>query len=410
MSEFALEVSGLGKRYRVGGAPHTDLRDWIRNAVTRPWALARRAPRGESFWALRDVSFDVRPGEVVGVVGANGAGKSTLLKILSEITEPTRGHADIRGRVGCLLEVGAGFHPELTGRENVYLSASILGMRRHEIQQRFDEIIAFAEISRFIDTPVKRYSSGMYLRLAFSVAAHLETEILIVDEILAVGDAAFQRKCIQKMADVSSSGRTVLFVSHNAGAVRQLCSRGLWLREGELALDASADEAVAAYLGELDERAGRDLSQRNDRSGRGQSRLVGLRIHSAGRETEKVAVGDDVRIEFEVSRTLPDLSCWFAVQDAQGAVVASFPSESLPEGAASESHAVFTCELPKLLLRPGRYRVPVILRAGPEVQDRIESAAVFEVIDGAVDGVPVTANGDPGTVHLPHAWIVPPAD
>lgn len=235
MGNLAVRAQGLGKRYQLGVTKRTD---------------RSRCPASDEFWALKDVSFDIEHGEVVGIIGGNGAGKSTLLKILSRITEPTQGYADIHGRVGSLLEVGTGFHPELTGRENIYLNGSILGMRRAEIQRRFAEIVDFAEIEKFLDTPVKHYSSGMYVRLAFAVAAHLEPEILVVDEVLAVGDAAFQKKCLGKMGDVARQGRTVLFVSHNVGAILQLCSRGIVMEGGKRTLDSDAPTAVAAYLGQ----------------------------------------------------------------------------------------------------------------------------------------------------------------
>src|SRR5437016_4097867 len=234
MAPLAIEVQGLSKRYRIGGrpVPYRTLRDTMVDRLTAPWRRVRSLTGGrespsranETFWALRDVSFEVAPGEVVGIIGRNGAGKSTLLKILSRITEPTDGFATINGRVGSLLEVGTGFHGELTGHENVYLSGAILGMTKKEIDRKFDEIVAFAEVEHFVDTPVKHYSSGMYLRLAFAVAAHLEPEILLVDEVLAVGDITFQRKCIGKMGDVARQGRTILFVSHNIAAVGRLCS------------------------------------------------------------------------------------------------------------------------------------------------------------------------------------------
>jgi len=257
MSEIALSVQGLAKRYRIGAAPvkYRTLRDAVAGAVGAPLARLRAALRGGStilsddeVWALDGVSFEVGRGEVVGVVGRNGAGKTTLLKLLSRITEPTRGRAEIHGRVASLLEVGTGFHPELTGRENIFLNGAILGMRRAEIDARFDEIVAFAEVERFIDTQVKHYSSGMYLRLAFAVAAHLEPEILLVDEVLAVGDASFQRKCLGKMSDVAHSGRTVLFVSHNMEAVQRLCPRTVWLDAGRVVADGDTGDVVSDYL------------------------------------------------------------------------------------------------------------------------------------------------------------------
>jgi len=250
-----VSVKGLSKRYQIGEhAGYGSLRDEIVNAVTSPFRWFRQGENSRAtstcLWALDDVSFDVREGEVLGIIGGNGAGKSTLLKILSRITEPTRGEVRIRGRVASLLEVGTGFHPELTGRENVFLNGSLLGMRATEIRDRFDEIVSFSEIEEFIDTPVKRYSSGMYVRLAFAVAAHLEPEILIVDEVLAVGDVAFQKKCLGKMSDVARGGRTVLFVSHNMAAVRKLCSRGVLLEGGKLTYNGPADTAVESYLDE----------------------------------------------------------------------------------------------------------------------------------------------------------------
>ena len=255
MGSIAVRVENLGKQYRIGRRKpsYGTLRDSIADVVSAPFRRWRDGPGSkagseDTIWALQGVSFEVQQGEVVGIIGRNGAGKSTLLKILSRITEPTTGMLEIRGRLGSLLEVGTGFHAELTGRENIYLNGSILGMRRTEIKARFDEIVAFAEIDRFIDTPVKHYSSGMYLRLAFSVAAHLEPEILVVDEVLAVGDAAFQRKCLNKMEDVGRQGRTVFFVSHSMPAITRLCARAILLHDGTLARDGTAHEVAGAYL------------------------------------------------------------------------------------------------------------------------------------------------------------------
>jgi lipopolysaccharide transport system ATP-binding protein len=248
-----IKVENLSKRYRVGArqaAAYRTVREALAGAVRAPLDRLRRNGHktDETKWALRDVSFEVEPGEVVGIIGRNGAGKSTLLKVLSRITEPTTGRVELYGRVGSLLEVGTGFHPELTGRENVYLNGSIIGMGRREIEEKFDEIIAFAEVDQYIDTPVKRYSSGMQVRLAFAVAAHLEPEILVVDEVLAVGDAAFQRKCLGKMGDVAKQGRTVLFVSHDLAAVRQLCERVMLLSDGQLVMNGEPSSVVDAYI------------------------------------------------------------------------------------------------------------------------------------------------------------------
>lgn len=292
----AISAHGLSKQYDLG-----------RNRagygrLTESLAGAFRHEKSEGgahrIWALRDVSVDITHGEVVGVIGANGSGKTTLLKILSRITEPTEGYADITGRVGSLLEVGTGFHPELTGRENIYLNGSIIGMRRTEVRRRFDEIVAFAEIDRFLDTPVKRYSSGMYVRLAFAVAAHLEPEILLVDEVLAVGDAAFQRKCLGKIGDVSRDGRTVLFVSHNLAAVESLCSRALLLRQGEVQFDGPPASAVAAYT----ERGGAvrpEVILGDDvvRQGTGEGRMTSVRMRGAPDENDlRVRTGGPLSI------------------------------------------------------------------------------------------------------------------
>jgi lipopolysaccharide transport system ATP-binding protein len=267
MSDIAIRVENLSKQYRIGRLQerHDTLRDSLMaglqgvgqrlSSIVHPPSSdgdGRRTTNDEFVWALRDVSFEVRRGEVLGIIGRNGAGKSTLLKILSRITEPTSGRAEIHGRVGSLLEVGTGFHPELSGRENIYLNGAILGMRKAEIEHKFDEIVAFAEIEKFLDTPVKRYSSGMYVRLAFAVAAHLEPEILLVDEVLAVGDLLFQQKCLGKMDDIAKEGRTVLFVSHNMIAIRSLCSRALLLESGCLSFDDSSERCISAYINRLE--------------------------------------------------------------------------------------------------------------------------------------------------------------
>lgn len=256
MPATVIAARGLGKRYRLGTAraPYGRLTESLSAGIGRLFSPRKRTAESaasEYTWALRDVSFDICQGEVVAIIGRNGAGKTTLLKILSRITDPTEGEARVRGRVGALLEVGAGFHNELTGRENIFLNGAILGMRRAEIQARFEDIVAFSEVERFIDTPVKRYSSGMYLRLAFAVAAHLEPDVLIVDEVLAVGDAAFQKKCLGRMEDVASAGRTVVFVSHNMGAVQSLCHRGLILDAGRVVFDGSASDAVSEYMSRI---------------------------------------------------------------------------------------------------------------------------------------------------------------
>jgi lipopolysaccharide transport system ATP-binding protein len=308
-SSPTIRVEGLGKRYRIGRRlRYKALRDVIASAASAPVRaaralLGRAAPPApeQTIWALRDVSFEVGDGEVVGVIGRNGAGKSTLLKILSRITVPTEGTAEIRGRVGSLLEVGTGFHLELTGRDNIYLNGAILGMRRAEIARKFDEIVAFSGVEQFIDTPVKNYSSGMYLRLAFSVAAHLDPEILLVDEVLAVGDAAFQRKCLDKMQDVGRRGRTVLFVSHNMPAIARLCERTILLDAGGVKMDGPSHRVVAAYLSsDIGTTAAREWRDASTAPGNQTARLRAVRVHAAdGTVTDAIDIRRPVGIEME---------------------------------------------------------------------------------------------------------------
>jgi len=332
VASIAITANGLSKRYRLGTnrVPYGRLTEAISERAGRLLSRGSRTDVShvpEHVWALRDVSFDVQHGEVVGVVGGNGAGKTTLLKILSRITEPTSGQATVRGRVGALLEVAAGFHQELTGRENVFLNGAILGMRRSEIRSRFDAIVSFAEVERFIDTPVKRYSSGMFLRLAFAVAAHLEPDVLIVDEVLAVGDAAFQRKCLGRMGAVASSGRTVLFVSHNMGAIRSLCQRALVLDGGQVIFDGAAGDAVSEYLtriGELE--AGGEVSWPPQDPARPSAEEIALEavrlVGPTGRAQALHQTDQPIRIEidYEILRPTRGLRLVLAVMTQEGEV------------------------------------------------------------------------------------------
>jgi lipopolysaccharide transport system ATP-binding protein len=306
MASGAVTVNGLWKEYSLGERRMraSSLYEALGTALKSPFARMRRlgghVTQDSLFWALRDVAFEVAPGEVVGIIGRNGAGKSTLLKVLSRITAPTRGRVEIRGRLASLLEVGTGFHPELSGRENIFLNGSILGMRRFEVQRKFDEIVAFAEVERFVDTPVKHYSSGMYVRLAFAVAAHLEPEILVVDEVLAVGDARFQKRCLGKMKDVAGQGRTVLFVSHNMLAVQRLCQRAIWLADGAIHQDGPAAEVVHSYL----EQGLSDLRERHwderDAPGNDQVRLLRMSADPLhGQRTDPMTVHSGARLAFE---------------------------------------------------------------------------------------------------------------
>ena len=305
MSCLAIHSQGVGKQYRIGKAErYRTLRDTLAGWWRLPGRLfSRHSPdhRPATFWALRDVTFDIHPGEVVGLIGRNGAGKSTLLKVLSRITEPTTGLVDICGRVGSLLEVGTGFHPELTGRENVFLSGAILGMKRVEIHSKFDEIVSFAEVEQFIDTPVKHYSSGMYLRLAFGVAAHLEPEILLVDEVLAVGDVRFQRKCMDKMQDVGRLGRTVIFVSHNMPAITRLCQRAILLDEGTIVADGGSAEVVGRYLNTgLGTSSSREWADSRKCPGSDAVKLRGVRVRAEdGSIVDTIDIRQTVGIELE---------------------------------------------------------------------------------------------------------------
>jgi lipopolysaccharide transport system ATP-binding protein len=361
MSEPIIEVTHLSKSYRLGAIGATTLRESF-----SLWRERRRggtpAADSKEFWALRDVSFTVQPGEIVGIVGRNGAGKSTLLKVLSRITEPAGGRAVLRGRVASLLEVGTGFHPDLTGRENMFLNGAILGMTRAEIARKFDEIVAFAEVEQFIDTPVKRYSSGMYVRLAFAVAAHLEPEILIIDEVLAVGDAAFQKKCLGKIGEVShQGGRTVLFVSHNMGVVANLCNRAILLKDGKVLRDGPAAAVVGAYIeagatvtGEATWAAG-DPEASNDRM-----RLLRARILSEGKLTGDVAIDAAVTLEFDF-RILDKpghVACSIHLFDKQGVWVLCTAPISADLGPGDYRHTV---TIPANFLNDGLYSFSIIL-------------------------------------------------
>jgi lipopolysaccharide transport system ATP-binding protein len=308
MSDIAIRVEGLSKQYRLGSHErYKTLRDTWTDAMTAPfravanWRSRLDSPPSNDFiWALKDISLEIKHGEAVGIIGRNGAGKSTLLKILSRITEPTEGYAEIHGRIGSLLEVGTGFHPELTGRENIYLNGAILGMKRAEIDCKFDEIVAFAEIEKFLDTSVKHYSSGMHVRLAFAVAAHLEPEILLVDEVLSVGDAVFQKKCLGKMEDVASEGRTVLFVSHNLGALANLCPRAVLLVQGKKWRDGASDSVISEYVAMSSPYHGEIVWDAPATApGNEKMRLHAVRIVSGGQTTAEVDIQQDVHIEVE---------------------------------------------------------------------------------------------------------------
>lgn len=398
MSDIAIRVENLGKSYLVGhnatkGERYTALRDVIANNVrdlarkTRDMIHGRPIIQGdevEEFWALRDVAFEVNEGETLGIIGRNGAGKSTLLKILSRITEPSRGRVAINGRVASLLEVGTGFHPELSGRENIFLNGAILGMTRDDIKRRFDEIVAFAEIEHFLDTPVKRYSSGMYVRLAFAVAAHLEPEILVVDEVLAVGDIAFQKKCLGKMQDISGrEGRTVLFVSHNLSAVRELCTRGILLGDGRMLHDGPVTETVIQYQESIRQQQFDAKASINDdklRRGSGDVRFFNIEMLDAdNRKRDRFELGEPVhfRLSYEVLRSVPRLCLSLALRSGRtgeplGSTLHIISNTEILTGQVG--HHVLTLNTHQL--RPGEYPLYFWLGANRR--------SPYDVVDGLV--------------------------
>ncbi|MGE0646110.1 MAG: ABC transporter ATP-binding protein [Nitrospira sp.] len=397
MGDVAIRVEDIGKKYRIGKAEkYKTLRDSLASGLSAPFRRIGNFLRGdetngsevdEQIWALKEVSFEVKQGEVIGVIGGNGAGKSTLLKILSRITEPTTGFAEIHGRVGSLLEVGTGFHPELTGRENTYLNGAILGMTRKEIDKKFDEIVAFSEVDKFIDTPVKHYSSGMYLRLAFAVAAHLEPEILIVDEVLAVGDAGFQRKCLGKMGAVAKEGRTVLFVSHNMGAITQLCETAIQLEKGRLKRSGTAAEVVDAYLSSV---VGTELksSWLPEATELGQSEVRFRCAQLLSLEEKPLAIANftdslTVEIVYDVKVAIRNLSVTCQVYDSMNHLVFESMDTDMPEwsGRVREPDSYrATAKIPACLLRPGRYQVSFsAFVEGVRVITRLNRVLAFDV-------------------------------
>ncbi|MEO6786624.1 MAG: ABC transporter ATP-binding protein [Chthoniobacteraceae bacterium] len=397
MDKPIIEVQNLSKLYRLGTIGASTLREslermWLRrraskNGSVAPAAptlglpVAQHGPEPNTFWALKDVSFAIRPGEVVGIIGHNGAGKSTLLKILSRITEPTRGRAVLRGRVASLLEVGTGFHPELTGRENIFLNGAMLGMRKAEIAAKFDEIVAFAEVHEFVDTPVKRYSSGMYVRLAFAVAAHLEPEILLVDEVLAVGDAAFQKKCLGKMDDVARHGRTVVVVSHNMASVQSLCQRVILLNAGGVMLDAPARAAISRYLELTQSQDVVALDQRLDREGDGYARMTQLRIeNAAGGSVIRSGSRFRVSIDYKANGPVRHPRIAVTVYDYAGPGLFLFDTEAvggLPDPLPPEG--TLTCVTEPMNLTPGRCFLNIVLYRGTAMADHVQNAAYFDI-------------------------------
>jgi lipopolysaccharide transport system ATP-binding protein len=417
-----IKVKSLSKQYRIGPrlTSYTTLREKLAEIIESPLKRVLNGKRSQvtaTVWALKDVSFEVHPGEVVGIVGRNGSGKSTLLKTLSNITQPTAGSVELYGRCGSLLEVGTGFHPELTGRENVFLNGAILGMSRAEIRQHFDEIVAFAEVDEFMDTPVKHYSSGMYLRLAFAVAAHLRTEILFIDEVLAVGDTEFQRKCLGKVEGLAREGRTVLFVSHNMGAVAQLCGRALWLNEGRLESCGNSHDIVSAYLSSA--YTGKHSWERAHDASPSQRDicLCSVRLYQGGRESNGVVSFNEeftVEIAYEVKKVVADVSMVLRITSETGTIVFSSSDtdtvsdhqgqQSDPRGPGVEScrsrqegRYVSACKIPGRLLKSGNFFLAVGARRrqGTWIEFQ-ENVLIFAV----------SAVGNP--VHARHHGVITP--
>jgi lipopolysaccharide transport system ATP-binding protein len=407
MSETVIKVEHLSKQYRIGAREgYRTFRETLVDAAKAPLQglskvfNRRRAVGGRSspdlIWALRDVSFEVKQGEVVGIIGRNGAGKSTLLKILSRITEPTEGRVELRGRVGSLLEVGTGFHPELTGHENIYLYGAILGMDRWEVTRKFDEIVAFAELEKFIDTPVKKYSSGMYMRLAFAVAAHLEPEILLVDEVLAVGDAAFQKKCLGKMGDVSKAGRTVLFVSHNMTAIGSLCGRALLLGEGKKLEDGNSKSVINRYLeSNYSSSVPKSLHDRSDRGGDGSIRVVEIRLGTRNNPICGFWVtGEDAIVDLACQcsgdRTYPNIEVALGIfRTDQSPLLYLGTKVVRREPESLRGSGVFQCHISRLPLEPGRYAMTTEIKQNGVIVDLIDTATWIEVAEGDYYGTGV---------------------
>lgn len=402
-----IKVRALSKRYRIGARQETfpTLRDAIAGAVRAPLKRFRNRGNGRTIWALKDVSFEVMPGEVLGVIGRNGAGKSTLLKVLSRITEPTAGKIELYGRIASLLEVGTGFHPELTGRENIYLNGAILGMKRAEIESKFDEIVAFAEIDEFLDTPVKHYSSGMYMRLAFAVAAHLEPEILLIDEVLAVGDAAFQTKCLGKMGEVAKHGRTVIFISHQMGAIAQLCSKALLLHHGGIVKEGETQHVIDYYMQEVTsgttgEFTAESNSERDIFITSAQALDSESKTKSCFSHKEPITIA----ITCKINRWLPNSSLGFFVRDHRGRKIFTSNNPEWVKLAQKKKEVRVTAKIPRALLVPGKYLFTFAISL-PNVGfvDWLEDVLPITIIDGGSEFSSVDG-GDYGCVFANCEW------
>ena len=408
MSDVAIRVESLSKRYRIGERErYYALRDVLANAFKAPFRLFKPLPP-TYIWALNGVSFEVKQGEVIGIIGRNGAGKTTLLKILSRITRPTAGYAEIHGRVGSLLEVGTGFHPELTGRENVYLNGAILGMKKEEIKHRFDEIVAFAEIEKFIDTPVKHYSSGMYVRLAFAVAAHLEPKILMVDEVLAVGDATYQRRCIDRMSTLASTGRTILFVSHNMDLIPRLCGKVILLEGGQVLKEGRAPGIVEEYLArQLNDREMDDLACRPRPTGDGRARFVRLQlVDSSGTARPTHISGEDVVLRMDIlsEYDIPDVALAVSLKTLSGTpIISSWTREVDFPVSLQKGLQRYQCHFKRVTLRPGHSIGVDLWMDAHGVIDYIENAGIIQ-ITGGTDTCRLSTDRYQGVVVCENNW------
>jgi lipopolysaccharide transport system ATP-binding protein len=406
MSDPAVSASGVSKRYRLG--QHQGGYQLLSENIMRRVRSLRSIEREEKtdFWALDDISFEVGHGESFGIIGHNGAGKSTLLKILSRVSPPTKGEIHLDGRVGALLEVGTGFHPELTGAENVYLNGAVLGMRKAEIDRRYDEIIEFAEVQKFVDTPVKRYSSGMYLRLAFAVAAHLEPEILIVDEVLSVGDAAFQEKCLGRMEDVTGEGRTVLFVSHNLSAVSKLCERSMLISRGKEVTQGKTADVIEEYIRDVQSHARTDLAERTDRDGNGRIRFTGCEFEVAGKQVDLAVCGENLDIlanyVSQDGKPLPTANVSMSIYTLLGELMLHLDTSNTGKMVDDlPAEGTIRCHLPRCPLPPGRYVINLYMDVGGEILDWIQRASELTVVEGDFYGT-----GRPGHVESHQAILV----
>jgi lipopolysaccharide transport system ATP-binding protein len=408
--DVVVQASGVGKRYSLGELTG-GYKLLTESLSERARAFGRSRSRREAFWALRDVGFEVERGETFGIIGHNGAGKSTLLKILSRVTPPTEGEVWLEGRVGALLEVGTGFHPELTGRDNVYLNGAILGMTRSEIAAKFDEIVEFAEVGQFIDTPVKRYSSGMQLRLAFSVAAHLEPEILIIDEVLSVGDLAFQEKCLGRMETVAGEGRTVLFVSHNLTAVSKLCPRSMLLQSGSKLVEGPTAEVIDTYVHSVIRETGTVLTDRVDRSGTGRLRFHEIAFEVGGRVVDSPATGEDfdVVLKYETSDAKPirNLNVAVGVMTLLGDVMLHLSTQtagvSIPE---APDIGEVRCHVPRCPLPAGQYTITLWADQAGDPLDWIQRACQLTVREGDFFGSGRAQPESHKSVLVDHRWSI----